>query len=217
MIERSHCLLIALLLFFFPAGLSPAAAQEAFSLEAVPETETPSSPQSGVLQDVTPEASSGEAAAEGAPEPIESLDPKIQALKEEILELNAQLFRLQEDLLFPEDSSVIVFLQVQGGHYFTLDAVKLHLNDTLVASHLYTDREVAALNKGGIQRLYQGNLKSGEHELVAIFSGVGPQQKDYKRAETIKITKEKGASFIKLIVRDNVTIKQAEFSYETWN
>ncbi len=150
-------------------------------------------------------------------EPIESLDPKIQALKEEILELNTQLFRLQEDLLFPEDSSLVIFLSVQGGHYFKLDSVKLHLNDTLVASHLYTDREVTALGKGGIQRIYQGNLKSGEHQLVAIFSGVGPQQKDYKRAETIQIKKEKGATFIKLIVRDDAIIKQAEFTYETWN
>ncbi|MFQ5543583.1 MAG: AraC family transcriptional regulator [Nitrospiria bacterium] len=148
---------------------------------------------------------------------IESLAPEIDALKEEIIELNTLLFRLQEDLLFPEDSSIIVFLSIEGGHYFTLDAVKLHLNDTLVSSHLYTEREVSALKKGGIQRLYAGNLKMGEHQLVAIFSGIGPQERDTKRAETIIIHKEKGATFIKLVIRDNQIRKDSEFTYETWH
>ncbi len=205
MIEKSRHLMICLLAFavFFFSGLKALDAQGQ-SLEI--------GSKISAQKTVVSEASDGEDS-----ESIESLDPKIQALKEEILELNTQLFRLQEDLLFPEDSSVVIFLSVQGGHYFTLDSVKLHLNDTLVASHLYTDREVAALGKGGIQRIYQGNLKSGDHQLVAIFSGVGPQQKDYKRAETIQIKKEKGATFIKLIVRDNTVIKQAEFIYETWH
>ncbi|NOY85253.1 MAG: AraC family transcriptional regulator [Nitrospirae bacterium] len=208
MIERLRRLMIfllALVVFFF-SGFTPLDAQE-----------QPLEIGSKISAQETEETSVSEASEIEDSESIESLDPKIQALKEEILELNTQLFRLQEDLLFPEDSSVVIFLSVQGGHYFTLDSVKLHLNDTLVASHLYTDREVAALGKGGIQRIYQGNLKSGDHQLVAIFSGVGPQKKDYKRAETIQIKKEKGATFIKLIVRDNTVIKQAEFIYETWH
>ena len=152
----------------------------------------------------------------GPQQQIEVLDPQIQRLKEEILELNTLLFRLQEELLFPEDSSVIVFLSVEGGNYFALDSVKLHLDDSMVSSYLYTDREVMALKKGGIQRLYMGNIKSGDHQLVAVFTGKGPQEKDYKRAETININKEKGATFIKLIVRDNPVKKQPEFAYETW-
>ncbi len=207
--EKSRHLLLCLLTFmlmFFLSGLKPVGAQ-AQALETASEP---------LLEEKT-ETKTAEDPRVEAFESIESLDPKIQSLKEEILELNTQLFRLQEDLLFPEDSSVVIFLSVEGGHYFTLDSVKLHLNDTLVASHLYTDREVAALGKGGIQRIYQGNLKSGDHQLVAIFNGVGPQKKDYKRAETIEIKKEKGATFIKLIVRDNVIIKQAEFIHETWH
>jgi len=147
---------------------------------------------------------------------LESLDPKIQSLKEEILELNTLLFRLQEDLLFPEDSSLVVFLSVEGGNYFNLDSVKLHLDDTMVSSYLYTHREVTALRKGGVQRLYTGNIKSGAHQLVAVFTGTGPQEKDYKLAETISIEKKKGAAFIKIIIRDDADKKQPEFKYETW-
>ncbi len=148
---------------------------------------------------------------------IDVLEPEIQALKEEIVELNTLLFKLQEDLLFPEDSSVVVFLSVEGDHYFQLDSVKLTLNDQMVASYLYTDREKKALKKGGIQRLYIGNVRSGEHHLVAIFNGEGPQQVDYKRAETFSFKKEKGPVFIKLIVRDHLEMKRVEFAYETWN
>ncbi|MFQ5597581.1 MAG: hypothetical protein ACE5GK_05965 [Nitrospiria bacterium] len=148
---------------------------------------------------------------------LESLDPEIQDLKEEILELNTLLFQLQEDLLFPEDSSIVVFFSIEGGHYFKLDSVKILLNDTMVSSYLYTDREVRAIQKGGIQRLYTGNLKTGEHRLVAVFTGVGPQGTDYKRAETFLINKEKGAAFVKLILRDDLNKKQPEFTYEAWN
>lgn len=147
---------------------------------------------------------------------IESLDGQVQKLKEEILDLNTLLFRLQEDLLYPEDSSVVVFLAVEGGNYFQLDSVKLNLDDKLVSSYLYTEREVGALKKGGIQRLYMGNVKSGEHQLVAIFTGKGPQDKDHKRAETVHFKKEGGATFIKIIIKDSSEKEQPEFIYDTW-
>lgn len=148
---------------------------------------------------------------------IEAMDVKIQQLKDDILDLNTRIFRLQEELLYPEDSSIVVFLSVDGGNYFSLDSVKLTLDDTMVTSYLYTDREVTALKKGGIQRLYMGNAKSGDHRFEAIFTGKGPQGQDYKRAETIPIAKQKGAAFVKLVVRDNLEKKQPEFVYETWH
>lgn len=147
---------------------------------------------------------------------IDTLDVKLQALKDDIIDLNTHIFRLQEELLYPEDSSVVIFLSVEGGNYFALDSVKLLLNDTLVTSYLYTDREVTALKKGGVQRLYMGNVKTGDHQLSAVFTGKGPQGQDYKRAETIPLHKQKGAAFIKLVVRDDLAKKQPEFAYEAW-
>lgn len=147
---------------------------------------------------------------------IDALDVKIQNLKDDVIDLNTQIFRLQEELLYPEDSSVVVFLSVDGGNYFALDSVKLMVDDTMVTSYLYTDREVTALKKGGVQRLYLGNLKAGDHQVAAVFTGKGPQGQDYKRAETIPLKKEKGAAFIKLVIRDDTAKKQPEFVYETW-
>lgn len=148
---------------------------------------------------------------------IEALDVKIQRLKDDVIDLNTRLFRLQEDLLYPEDSSLVVFLSVEGGNYFALDSVKLVLDDAMVTTYLYTDREVSALTKGGIQRLYMGNVKTGDHQLAAVFTGKGPQGQDYKRAETIPLAKGKGAAFLKLVIRDAPDKKQPEFVYETWH
>lgn len=147
---------------------------------------------------------------------IEALDVKIQKLKDDVIDLNTQIFRLQEELLYPDDSSVVVFLSVEGGNYFALDAVKLMVDGAMVTSYLYTDREVTALKKGGVQRLYMGNLKAGDHQLAAVFTGKGPQGQDYKRAETISLNKQQGAAFIKLVVRDDLVKKQPEFAHETW-
>jgi hypothetical protein len=160
------------------------------------------------------------APAEEAPNPerdIEALDVKIQRLKDDVLDLNTRLFRLQEDLLYPEDSSLVIFLSVEGGNYFELDSVKLVLDDAMVTTYLYTDREVTALRKGGIQRLYMGNVKAGDHQVAAVFTGKGPQGQDYKRAENIPLTKDKGAAFLKLVIRDDAVKKQPEFVYETWH
>lgn len=148
---------------------------------------------------------------------IEALDVKIQQLKDDVLDLNTRIFRLQEDLLYPEDSSLVIFLSIEGGHYFVLDSVKLVLDDTMVTTYLYTDREVTALKKGGIQRLYMGNVKSGDHQIAAVFTGKGPQGQDYKRAENIPLAKEKGAAFLKLVIRDDDAKKQPEFVYEAWH
>lgn len=160
------------------------------------------------------------APAEEAPNPerdIEAMDVKIQRLKDDVLDLNTRLFRLQEDLLYPEDSSLVIFLSVEGGNYFELDSVKLVLDDAMVTTYLYTDREVTALRKGGIQRLYMGNVKAGDHQVAAVFTGKGPQGQDYKRAENIPLTKDKGAAFLKLVIRDDAVKKQPEFVYETWH
>ena len=87
-----------------------------------------------------------------------SLDAEIEALKKEVLSLNRDLFILEEDLLFPPNTQFSVFLSMDAGALFSLDSVQLKINDKNIANHLYTERELAALKRGGVQRLYIGNL-----------------------------------------------------------
>ena len=147
----------------------------------------------------------------------QSLDTRIQDLRQEILHLNRELFMLEEDLLFPANTQVAVFLSMDVGEFFALDSVELKLNDRVVTRYLYTPREVDALLRGGVQQLYLGNLRSGSHELVAVFTGKGPHDRDYRRATSLNFEKGIGAQFVELKISDRVSRQQPEFLVREWD
>lgn len=145
-----------------------------------------------------------------------SLDSEVQDLKSAVLDLNRELFMLEEELLYPANTQVAVFLSVDIGEFFALDSVQLELNGKSVANYLYSEREVKALHRGGVQKLFLGNLKAGEHELVAFFTGVGPQGRDYRRGATLNFDKQIGAKFVELQISDRQSKAQPEFQVREW-
>lgn len=146
----------------------------------------------------------------------QNINKNIQDLKNEVLELNRDLFILEEDLLFSANTQINVFLSMDAGKLFNLDSVQLKIDDKIVSNYLYTDREVNALRRGGVQRLYIGNLTAGEHEITAIFVGQGPSKRDYKRASTKKIEKTAEAQYIELKIIDNISKEQPDFEIKVW-
>jgi len=155
------------------------------------------------------------AATEPAAE-FKSVDQDVQALKKQLIDLNRDLFKLEEELLYPASTQVAVFLSVDVGTFFALDSVQIKLDDKDVAEYLYTEREVKALHRGGVQRLYLGNLKAGEHELIAYFTGQGPHARDYRRGTTVRFEKAIGAKYIELKISDRVASLQPEFVVRQW-
>ena len=154
--------------------------------------------------------------AEPADPQGKALDQQVQELKKAVLEVNRELFILEEEMLFPGNTQVSVFLSMDIGNYFTLDSVQLQIDDKELANHLYTERELKALMRGGVQRLYLGNIKSGEHELVAFFTGVGPKGRDYKRGATVSFTKGVGPKYLELKIVDSVAMQQPDFEVREW-
>ena len=144
------------------------------------------------------------------------LDEDVQALKKEVLDLNRDLFLLEEELLFPANSQVAFFLSMDVGEYFELDSVQLKIDGKEVANYLYTAREVDALVRGGVHRVHMANLKTGEHELVAIFTGKGPNIRDYRRGATLVFDKGIGAKYVELEITDRVRKQQPEFMIKEW-
>lgn len=140
----------------------------------------------------------------------------IQSLKNEVLELNRDLFILEEDLLFSANTQVSVFLSLDADDLFILDSVQLKLDDKIVSNYLYTDREVKALKQGGIQKLYIGNLTSGEHELTAFFIGKGPSKRNFKRATSKVIDKADSAKYVELKIIGDSSKEQPDFSVKVW-
>ena len=150
------------------------------------------------------------------PPDSKSLDTRIQSLKQEAMDVNRDLLVLEEELLFPASTQVAVFVSVDVGTLFDLDSVQLKLDGSVVTNYLYTEREAQALHRGGVQRLYMGNLKTGKHELVAVFNGKGPRWRDYRRGATLTFDKGTDPKYIELQIRDETRGQQPEFRVKEW-
>jgi len=145
-----------------------------------------------------------------------TLDDKIQNLKKDVMKLNRDMFMLQEELLFPTSTQISVFLSTDVGNYFKLDSVQLKIDDKVVTNYLYTKQERDALARGGVQRLYVGNIKKGKRELVAIFTGPGPNGREYRRATSHVFEKGSGTKYIELKITDVSRKLQPEFIVKEW-
>jgi hypothetical protein len=145
-----------------------------------------------------------------------TLDQEVQDLKKLAVDLNRDLFLLEEELLFPANTQVAVFVSMDVGEFFALDSIEIRLDDKDVTNYLYTEREVEALHRGGVQRVYVGNIKAGEHELVALFTGGGPHDRDYRRGATVVFEKGIGPKYIELVISDRESKLQPEFVVKEW-
>lgn len=190
---------------FVQAGLAItlliAAALWAAPLQAQ-ETSAQSSTQAPVLAEVK----------QATPVPDTDLAGEMETLKQALVNLNRDLFILEEDLLFPSSTQVAVYLSMDVGEYFKLDSVELKIDGKLATHYLYTDRQVNALYKGGVQRLYVGNVNQGTREITAFFIGTGPENRPYKRAVNLAFDKDDEAATIELKIIDSTSKQQPTFS-----
>ncbi len=203
----------ALLACGWAAGAALAAPAAATAAAGSPPTATaPATPASGTTAapDVAPAA--GVAPADN----FKTLDQEVQGLKKDVIDLNKDLFVLEEELLFPANTQVALYVSMDVGAFFALDSVTVKIDNKEVKNYLYTAREADALLKGGVQQIYLGNLKVGKHELVAFFTGKGPAERDYKRGATINFDKGIGAKYLELKITDRVAKHQPEFTIKDW-
>jgi len=161
-------------------------------------------------------ASAPAAAPVPAKEDFKTLDTRVQNLKQDVLDLNRDMFVLEEELLFPASTQLAVFLSVDVGSFFALDSVELRMDNEVLTHYLYTDRENAALQRGGVQRLYLGNLRTGKHELVAFFTGKGTHDRDYRLGTSLNFEKDTQPKYIELKIRDKEQKLQPEFEVKVW-
>lgn len=141
----------------------------------------------------------------------DDVDAAIDALHRSLAALDTELLILEEELLYPASSRVAVYLSMDVGEMFALDSVTVKLNGKEVSHHLYTDRERNALYDGGVQKLYVGNAKQGANEITAVFRGIGPHDRDYKRAATVNFEHAFEPVFVDLAIVDDTGSLQPEF------
>lgn len=120
---------------------------------------------------------------------IRSLDEQVQEIKSDVLAISAELNLLEEKLLYPSNTQVAVFVELADGEEFRLDAVQIAIDGRLVAHYIYGYKELEALKKGGVQRIYAGNVPTGDHEIVVSVSGKLPNGEDFTRSDTFAFAK----------------------------
>ena len=129
-------------------------------------------------------------ADDGARAQMKGLDEQVQEVKSDVLSIAAELNQLEEKLLYPSDTHLAVFVSLVRGETLRLDSVQIELDGQLATRYLYSFKELDALRKGGVQRIYSGNIASGAHELEVSVSGKLANGKDYAQTERFPFTKE---------------------------
>jgi hypothetical protein len=131
-------------------------------------------------------------------EQMRGLDEQVQELKSDVLNIAQELSRLEEKLLYPSGTQVAVFVELAESDPMRLDAVRLEIDGQLVAHYIYSSKELEALRKGGVQRLYVGNVSTGEHQLEVLVDGKRKGGADFSHTEQFVFSKEEKPKLVGL-------------------
>ncbi len=147
---------------------------------------------------------------------LKSISKGIQSLKSDVITLNNDLRSMEETLLFPSSTKYSVFVSMSSGQFFTLESIKLKLDGKLVATHIYSEAQRQSLARGGIQKLYITNLNEGKHTATAFFTGLGPNGRAYKIANTIDFEKDDSGEYLELAIRDDGEAQEPAVYLKQW-
>lgn len=136
------------------------------------------------------------AAADLSRDRIKGLDEQVQDIKQDVLAISTELLQLEETLIFPSSTQVSLFVSMAEGSRLQLDGVDVRLNGQAVTHHVYTHREVEAMRRGGVQRLYTGNLRSGEQELEVTVRG----PEGFQERASHRFSKGAGPALVEIVL-----------------
>lgn len=139
-------------------------------------------------------------------EQIKGLDEQVQDIKKDVLAISAELTLLEEKLLYPSNTQVSLFISVAKDSQYAPDAVQIKIDDKDIAHHIYSYKEVGALHKGGVQRIYTGNIRSGEHKIdISVIGRQGGNDGQTNKASYI-ISKKVGAKLVEISLGTGSTL-----------
>ena len=147
---------------------------------------------------------------------ISEIAERAETLKKQLVDLNRELYQFEEDLLYPANTQVAVFLSLSANSTFLLDSIELQLDDKLITSYLYKENEILALRRGGIQRLYVGSLSDGKHKLTVLFNGQGSNNRYFRDEKALAFNKEQNAKYLQLVVTENAQTREPFFTVKQW-
>ena len=120
---------------------------------------------------------------------MRSLDGQVQEIKSDVLDIASELGNLEERLLYPSNTQIALFVAMAENESFRLDAVQIEINGEMATHHIYSFQELEALRKGGVQKVYTGNIVTGDHELRVTMLGKLDNGKDFNQSESFSFNK----------------------------
>ena len=151
----------------------------------------------------------------GSADDFASLDRRIQILKREVIDLNRDICLLEEELLYPAERQLLVFVSLAGDDISRIDQVSIRLGERLLVEHDYNASEFAALREGGVHRLYEGRLEPGTHYLDIAFAGKRSDGEAFAVRTLAKITKRTAAKTLELQLQTG-SAGQPEIRLASW-
>jgi len=146
-------------------------------------------------------------AEEVSREQIKGIDEQVQEIKKDVLAISSELNLLEEKLLYPSNTQISLFVAIAPKEKSRLDSVEIKLDDKLVATHIYSFKELEALQAGGMQRIYTGNVRSGEHQLKVGFSGKSSSGGKFTKVGSYKFKKGVGPGLVEITLAGPDAIK----------
>ena len=131
---------------------------------------------------------------------MKGLDEQVQDIKSDVLSIAAELNLLEEKLLYPSGTQLAVFVALAQGDTVRLDAVQIQIDGEPVAHYIYSYKELEALRKGGVQRIYVGNVPTGRHALAVSVAGKLEGGADYSHTGQFSFDKGVGPKLVGLTV-----------------
>ena len=120
---------------------------------------------------------------------MKSLDGQVQEIKSDVLNISSELSILEERLLYPSNTQVAVFVTLEKDENFRLDAVQVEIDGELATHHIYSFNELEALQKGGVQRIFTGNIPTGDHQLNVTMLGKLKNGEDFTESDSFTFAK----------------------------
>jgi hypothetical protein len=142
-------------------------------------------------------------------EQIKGLDEQVQDIKKDVLAISSELMQLEEKLLYPSNTQVSLFVSLAPGAKLRLDAVKIKLDDKDAAHHIYTFKELEALQSGGVQRIHTGNVRSGEHSMEVTVIGKTGGNAEYRQVASYKFKKTVEPKLVEIVLDGSTSASQA--------
>lgn len=147
---------------------------------------------------------------------VSEINKEAVSIKQSVLELNRELYQLEEDLLSPATTRTSIYFSLSEGELFDPYSIKITFDDKQPIEHLYAERQLSALRQGAIQPLGNINIGPGVHTVKAVAKGVDKNGVARQLNLEERIEKHDKPLYVELKVQDNKKAQNAKLVLSQW-